>query len=191
METLQTRHGLYTTLGSLLHTFRRVFFWVFFFALSTTPTLTGFDPATHLSFEDLAVDSQTQPSLIQLTLKESKTDPFRKRVQVVIGSTGDDLCLVAAVTAYLVTRGDIPGSLFYFSDGRPLTRSVFLSRVKAALQLPGLPARRYAGHRFWAGAATMAAAAGIEDSLIKTMGRWESSAYLLYISVFLRPSCRA
>ena len=30
------------------------------------------------------------------------------------------------------------------------------------------------------GAATIAAARGLQDSLIKTMGRWESSAYTLY-----------
>ena len=38
---------------------------------------------TCMSFEDLAVDSQTKPFLIQLTLKKSKTDTFPKGVQVV------------------------------------------------------------------------------------------------------------
>ena len=42
---------------------------------------------------------------------------------------------------------------------------MFVSQVKAALILLGLLARRYAGHSFRAGAATMATAAGIEDSL--------------------------
>ena len=36
-----------------------------------------------MSFEDLAVDSQTKPFLIQLTLRKSKTDTFPKGVQVV------------------------------------------------------------------------------------------------------------
>ena len=60
---------------------------------------------------------------------------------------------------------------------------MFVAKVKAALQLLGLPAARYTGHSFWAGAATTAAVGGIEDSLIKTMGRWESSAYLLYYRI--------
>ena len=37
------------------------------------------------------------------------------------------------------------------------------------------------GHSFQIGAATTAAACGLPESLIKTLGRWESSAYMLYI----------
>ena len=119
------------------------------------PRHSGFDSSTHLSFEDVAVDDQ-------LNLKESKTDPFRKGVQVVIGSTGDELCPVNALMAYFAVRGDSPGPLFRFGAGRPLTRSAFVTKVKAALQLLGLPASKYAGHSFHAGAATTVA--GIEDS---------------------------
>ncbi len=39
----------------------------------------------------------------------------------------------------------------------------------------------YAGHSFRIGAATTASYYGIPEALIKTMGRWESAAYLLYI----------
>ena len=42
---------------------------------------------------------------------------------------------------------------------------------------------KYSGHSFRIGAATTAASVGVEDSLIKTLGRWESSAYLLYVRV--------
>ena len=38
------------------------------------------------------------------------------------------------------------------------------------------------GHRFWIGAASTTAARGIEDYTIRTMGRWKSAAYLLYVS---------
>ena len=93
--------------------------------------------STHLSFEDVAVDDQLRPSLIQLNLKESKTDPFRKGVQVVIGSMGDELCPVNTLMAYLAVRGFSPGPLFRFGAGRPLTRSAFVMKVKAALQLLG------------------------------------------------------
>ena len=45
----------------------------------------------------------------------------------------------------------------------------------------------YSGHSFRAGAATTAAKAGVEDSVIKALGRWESSAYLIYMRLPERP----
>ena len=45
----------------------------------------------------------------------------------------------------------------------------------------GLDYSNYHGHSFRIGAATSAAAAGIPDHAIKMLGRWDSSAYLLYV----------
>ena len=86
------------------------------------------------------------------------------------GETGCDLCPVAAVVAYLCIRGMKPGPLFMFSDGRYLEES-------------GIDYKLYCSHSFRIGAATTAAAQGIEDSVIKTLGRWESAAYLRYVKI--------
>ena len=53
--------------------------------------------------------------------------------------------------------------------------------VRAALSEAGYVAKDYAGRSYWIGAATTTAERGIQDSLIKTMGRWESSAYTRYV----------
>ena len=53
--------------------------------------------------------------------------------------------------------------------------------VRAALSEAGYMGKDYAGHSFQIGAATTAAEHGIQDSLIKTLGRWESRAYTWYV----------
>ncbi len=85
---------------------------------------------------------------------------------------------------YLVVRGIDNGPLFRFRDGTPLTRQVFVGKVKAALMQAGVDSSHYSGHSFRIGAATTAAACGISDATIQLLGRWKSDCYTRYI----RPS---
>ena len=71
----------------------------------TIPTDTSFDKAVHLTFEDIAVDNLKDPTMVRARLKSSKTDPFRKGVDIVVGRTGDRICPVAAMLGYLRARG--------------------------------------------------------------------------------------
>ena len=144
------------------------------------PSDRGYDAEWHLSFADVRADTQKIPEFLQVTIKASKTDPFRKGVTIFLGRTQDELCPVAATLQYMVRRGSGPGPLFMFSEGRYLTRDRFVSAVRSGLTMAGINASLYAGHSFWIGAATTAAQRGIQDSLIKTLGRWESSAYTIY-----------
>lgn len=145
------------------------------------PNDTNFDTAYHLTYMDVRVNSHADPRFVQVQIKASKTDPFRKGVAVYLGRGSADLCPVAASLNYMVQRGPGEGPFFRFSDGRPLTRERFVAAVRSALRAAGVDCSRYAGHSFRIGAATTAAHQGIQDSLIKTMGRWESAAYTLYI----------
>ena len=149
----------------------------------TAPQQGVFDPDVHLGFADIAVDDPVTPSFIRVTIKQSKTDPFRQGVQLFIGRTQSDLCPVAAMLGYLDVRGSGPGPLFRFVDGAGLTRSRFVAQIREALRAAGVDESRYNGHSFRIGAATTAAARGIEDCVIKTLGRWESAAYLQYVRI--------
>ncbi len=141
----------------------------------TVPNDGAFDPSCHLSFQDLAVDHPAEPSTIKVHIKASKTDPFRKGVDIFLGRTGSDLCPVTAMLDYLCARGSSQGPLFVFADGKLLSRSRFVDRLRIGLREAGID---YCSHSFRIGAA---AKKGVEDCVIKTLGRWESSAYLQYV----------
>ncbi len=108
-------------------------------------------------------------------------------MSVYLGVTGTDLCPVAAILSYMTLQGkncsgqEKPAPFFRFSDGSPLTRDKLVAELRRALRAAGLDDSNFAGHSFRIGAATTAAACGLPDSLIKTLGRWESAAYTLYI----------
>ena len=145
------------------------------------PTEFSFDPQAQLAFSGVVVDDRAAPSALRIHIKESKTDPFRQGVSVHIGWTGEALCPVTALLRYMAARGGDPDPLFTWVDGRFLTRKTFVAGVRAALTSAGYPAANYAGHSFRIGAATTAAQRGVQDSLIQTLGRWQSSAYTRYI----------
>ena len=144
----------------------------------------AYDSASHLSWGDSAVDDPACPSCMEVRVKASKTDPFQQGISLLIGRVASDLCPVSAMLAYLVVRGNQTGPpLFKFQDGRPLTRQRFVMAVKEALDAAGVEAGQYSGHSFRIGAATTAAARGLEDSTVRTLGRWKSLAYLEYIRI--------
>ena len=100
--------------------------------------------------------------------------------------TDHSVCPVTAVLNYLKT---IPGHLkskhhsFFLNDKlQPLTRQFFLQHLKTVLQSLGLDHSRLGqGHSFRIGAASSCSKAGIEDHLIKKLGRWSSNCYIRYI----------
>ena len=139
-----------------------------------------FDPAIHLSVNDIQADSLSNPKSFRILIKCSKTDPFRQGCFVYIGTGGQDLCPVRALVQYLHLRGPAPGPLFRLADGTPLSRQWLACSIRSIFSSAGVPGC-FSGHSFRIGAATSAATRGIPDHLIKTLGRWSSNAYQLYI----------
>ena len=119
--------------------------------------------------------------MVQVFLRRAKTDPFRKGVNIFLGKLGCDICPVTALTNCLVQCPQQQGSVFIYANGSPLLRSEFI-KLKKALSHARIDERKYSGHSFRIVVATsVVAAASVPDHMIKMMGRWESSAYLLYV----------
>ncbi len=94
----------------------------------TTLVLTS---ASHLAYRDVKVDSHVAPHFLNVRIKASKTDPFRKGVSVFLGRPD------GATLDYMVRRGPGNGPLFSFADGRFLTRDRFVVAVRGALTKAG------------------------------------------------------
>ncbi len=69
----------------------------------TVPSDSNIDLTVCLTCADVAEDSHSEPNLIQVHFKQSKTGPFRNGVDIFLGGTSKDLCTV-------VTILDLPGS---------------------------------------------------------------------------------
>ena len=79
-------------------------------------SLASFDPATGLVWGDVAVDSHSNPLMIQFHLKKSKCDQYGSGSNIVVGCTGNVLCPVTAILQYIKIRGDRPGPFFLDSS---------------------------------------------------------------------------
>ena len=140
----------------------------------------AFQPSIHMTVADLQAGSLVNPTCFKVHIKCSKTDPFRMGCDIYVGRGEGLVCPIRALGNFLALRGSSEGPLFTFSDGRPLTRQQLSSTVQSILHSAGYTGS-YSGHSFRIGAATTAAARGVPDHLIKTLGRWSSDAYQIYI----------
>ena len=147
----------------------------------TCPSMDAYDPSM-LSPGDIAMNNRANPTSLSVSLRHSKTDVFGAGVTLYVGATGGNMCPVAAILSYMAVRPDTPGQLFIYHNNRPLSRDDLVTAVRDSLSsLRGLEVSQFNGHSFRIGAATTAAQVGISDSLIQTLGRWKSSAFLSYI----------
>ena len=131
-----------------------------------------FDARVHLELSNAKVVNRSNPTVLFLTIKCSKTDLFRKGHTLQIGA-------VKVFVHYLHKCGGIRGPLFKHQNDLPLTRTTLTTWLKGLALRTGLEGT-FSDHSFRIGATSTAAAVGIPDHLIKTLGRWLSNAYQLY-----------
>ena len=135
----------------------------------TVPGDDSYDPSVHLSINDISVDDSKNPSMMSIKIKQSKTDPFPKGISLFVGKTYSALCPISAMLSYLCARGMEAGPLFWFQDGKVLTRQRFVMAVREGLDKVGINSSKYSGHSFRIGVAITAAKNDVEDSVIKTL----------------------
>lgn len=144
------------------------------------PSRKSFDRIYHLTWNIFVVDDHANPTLMQVALTGSETNPFHQGSVVVVGQIRNKLGPMAALRTYMDPRGMGGSPFFWFEDGSPLTWPIFVTRIKEVLEGYGYPSTKYSGHGFWAEAATTAASEGIEHSTSQTLGRWKSCTYFTF-----------
>jgi len=121
--------------------------------------------------DDIAVDSRANPHLLQVLLKQSKTDPFKQGVKVHLGATNSLVCPVKAVLSYLHKRSTRASPLFITSEGKGWTRRMFCASLKSELHNLKLDQHSYNTHSFRIGVTTSAFLAQFLDTHIQILGR--------------------
>jgi hypothetical protein len=143
--------------------------------------LNQFDPNVNLCLQDISF----QQGRCTIKLKASKTDPFRQGVMIPLFQRQHTICPVRTLKRYYNIRCStgacLNDPLLVTSEGKPLSRDTFISKLKTIIKQLGLDESRYSGHSLRVGAATAASNARIEDHLIKTLGRWSSDCYTRYV----------
>ena len=134
----------------------------------TSPS-NDYDPSWHLSVKDVTIHSTEKPTMPQVTTKGLKTDQLRQGINIVIGKTGLHICPMKS--------GFQPWPTV-LSHG---WRQHLVDKLRAILSQAGVECSRFSGHSFRIGAAMTAAAEGVADSTIQTLGRWKSDSFKRYI----------
>ena len=163
--------------------------WPFFGFLRSSkyvsPSSTGFSKHHTLLYKDAKIKKRH----IHVSIKASKTDPFREGETLLIAQTSHSICPVGALKRYLSKVSHKFGPLFQFKNGTYLTRTKVTKTIKRALVKHGKSPEQYSSHSFRIGAASKAAA-GISYSLIKSLGRWRSDWYHRYIRINKAKLCQ-
>ena len=117
--------------------------------------------------------------------KHSKGKPLTLTIK---GTTSLQDCLLQIMKAYLSVRGATAGPLFLYCPSVPVTRAKFNEQLRGALKFCHFCPKQFKSHSFRIGAATTAAAQGMSDSQIRSLGRWSSEAFMKCIRCSQRVS---
>ena len=117
-----------------------------------------------------------------INYKHSDGKHFRLEIHVV-KHKNSIICAVSACKKYLALRYQKRGPFFIQSNGQAVSRQFFKNALNDALNFCGLNTKLYKAHSFRKGFATEASHKGYSTETIRSLGRWKSDAYKLYLIV--------
>ncbi len=85
------------------------------------PLTRTFNTEVHLTWQDVATDSKTDPTVIS-PVKSLKDRSAQGGCTLVVGHTGDKLSTVVAVLGFMAAVGQRQGPLFQYVSGKLLTQ---------------------------------------------------------------------
>ena len=85
---------------------------------------------------------------IHLTIKASKTDPFRESANLLIAPTHHSICPIRALKRYLAKSPFHSGPLYKHKNGKCLTCKKVSRLIKKAVRKNGINPKQYLSHSF-------------------------------------------
>lgn len=129
----------------------------------------------------LVVNQASRIKHAVLHLSQSKSDPFRKGVDIIIATPETLEALKGFLSHPKNHRRGLSDPLFTFRDNTAVTRQWFMQQVSSLLTKTGYNTLHYSSHSFRKGGAVSLQHSGATDSIIRRMGRWQSDAYHRYV----------
>ncbi|XP_044132709.1 uncharacterized protein LOC122925411 [Bufo gargarizans] len=159
--------------------FRTAFVLAFFGAFRISELVAASrNSVSGLGFSDVMVSNDK----VEILVRKSKTDQYGRGQVVSLHSwVGSEFCPVKLVRCLYEMHPSKCGSFLMHQDSSPLTKFQFSAIFKKCLGKLGLSSAKFSSHSFRIGAATEAARFGLDDSVVKRIGRWESNRFKIYV----------
>jgi hypothetical protein len=175
--------------------YRAMFTTMFFGFLRISEAIKGGagkcdNPPLQLKHVSFLVHGRTKECMVVLTLPPTKTDPTAKEKEYKLAlpkleEKDKDICPYRALMDLVKLRGKHANKeedLFILPEQEIRSKyKTFVSLMRSLLKRKGYEESEYYTHSFRIGAATSASMLGMSKEEIKTMGRWSSECWNVYI----------